>query len=92
MEMIKPMVKLKMNQCPNCISGRLELVEEETYVGALNSTGVPIGGQSFINIILRCNNCKKKYPAIKKGVHYIIAPLNDNQSKVIINDYNPFYQ
>ena len=35
-KMIKPMIFLKPNQCPHCM-GELQVVEEETYVGAIDS-------------------------------------------------------
>lgn len=89
-KMIKPMIFLKPNQCPHCM-GELQVVEEETYVGAIDSTGIPIGGQSFVDLRLRCTKCRKEYPASKKGMHYYITPTTQAEVK-IMDDFNPFYQ
>lgn len=89
-KLIKPFIRLKLNQCPRCL-GKLELVENETYVGALDSVGIPIGGQSFVDLMLRCTNCHAEYPAIKKGAHYAIKTDEDEIPVKIIKEFNPFY-
>lgn len=89
-KLIKPFIYGKMNQCPEC-GGKLELVEEETYVAAIDSKGVPIGGESFVDMRLRCMSCRKEYDAQKKGMHYMI---DHHCAKIvpIARDYNPFYE
>lgn len=90
MKTVKPIQYLRTNQCRNC-KGRLELVEEETYIGALDSKGLAIGGQSFIDVRLRCPKCGTEYECEKKGMYYHIKPYFD-PVPVIVQDYNPFYQ
>lgn len=85
----RPIQYLKINQCRNC-KGRLQLVEEETYVAALDSRGLPIGGQSFVDMRLRCTKCGEEYDCVKEGMHYAIAPKTQ-PIPVIVKDYNPFY-
>lgn len=88
-KLIKPFFRLKLNQCPKCFE-KLELVENETYVGALDSVGIPIGGQSFIDVSLRCTKCYSEYPAMKKGAHYAIK-VTDEMPVKIVKEFNPFY-
>ena len=90
MKKIKPIQLLKANQCPEC-RGKLELVEEETYVAAIDSKGLPIGGQSFVEQRLRCVKCHAEYNCEKKGPCYHIAPVLP-PLPVIVEDFNPFYQ
>lgn len=89
-KLIKPMTFLKMNQCPHC-KGKLELVEEETYISNIDSTGIPIGGESYVDSRLRCRKCAAEFTAMKKGMHYFIAPSTPQEIN-IMGDYNPFYQ
>lgn len=88
-KLIKPFFRLKLNQCPKCF-GKLELVENETYVGALDSVGIPIGGQSFVDVALRCTQCYSEFPAEKKGAHYAIK-IENEQAVKIVKEFNPFY-
>ena len=87
---IKPFTFLDANQCPKCGS-KMMLVEDETYVAALDKKGLPIGGQSFIDQKLICKTCGESYTAEKKGMCFQIKsslpPI-----PVIVQDYNPFYQ
>ena len=89
-KIVRPFTYLDINQCPVC-KGTLQLVEEETYVGALDSKGLPIGGQSFMDMRLRCTKCHKEYEAEKHGICYTIKhtlpPIVP-----IMEDFNPFYQ
>lgn len=90
-KMIKPIVYLKPNQCPSCFS-KMELVEEEVYVGEVDSVGRVVDGQSYYDIQLRCPRCRKSYPASKKGMHYYITPRVQEPAKVVVmEEYNPFY-
>lgn len=88
-KLIRPIQYLKLNQCREC-KGKLQLVEEETYVAAIDSKGLPIGGQSFVDQRLRCLKCGAEYECVKEGMYYHIAPQTQ-QIPVIIEDYNPFY-
>lgn len=85
----KPIQYLKANQCRKC-KGKLQLVEEETYIATLDTKGLPIGGQSFVSQRLRCLKCGESYDCEKKGMYYHIAPRT-RPLPVIIEEYNPFY-
>lgn len=91
-KMIKPMIFLKPNQCPKCLSS-MELIEEEINVSNMTTDGVPImNNETYINITLKCKKCKTTYPATKDGIHFSIKPSQSNEKpKIIMNDYNPFY-
>lgn len=86
---IKPIKFVSINQCPSCY-GRLELLELDTYVAAIDKKGRPIGGQEFTEASLRCTCCGKEYPAWKKGASYFIAPTTP-EIRPIMKDFNPFY-
>ena len=86
----KPFVFIRVNQCPNC-KGKLELLEEETYVAKLDSKGVPIAGETYVDLRVRCVRCGSEFDAKKQGMHYCI----DHHLPPILpiaKDYNPFYQ
>lgn len=85
----RPIVFLNNNQCPGCM-GTLQLLEEETYVAAIDKKGLPIGGQSFIYARLRCKKCGAEYDAEKKGMYYAIKPTLP-QIQQIFKEFNPFY-
>ena len=87
-DIIKPMIRLKPNQCPKCL-GYLDLIEEETYVAPLDGNAISQTGQSFVDLYLKCRDCQTMYPAIKKGIRYFIAPIS--APTVVMKEYNPFY-
>ena len=89
-KMIKPFTYLKPNQCPKC-RGKLMLVEEESYAARLDSKGLPVGGDTYIEQKLVCCRCGAEYEAEKKGMYFHIAPTLP-QIPVIVKDFNPFYQ
>lgn len=87
---ICPIRYLGNNQCPQC-TGELMLIEKETYVGALDKKGQAIGGQSFLEVAMRCTKCGAEYEADRKGLYYYIKP----KTRPIVHDigdYNPFYK
>lgn len=86
---IKPFRFVNMNQCPKCF-GLLHLLEVDTYVGAIDKKGIPIGGQEFTTSTLRCEKCGEEYPANKKGQSYYIAPSTPSIDP-IMKEFNPFY-
>lgn len=90
MKKIKPMQYLNPNQCPKC-GGKLMLVEEESCVSTLDKKGLPIGGDTYVEVRLVCKKCGETFEAEKCGMLYQIAP-NLPKIPVIIEDYNPFYQ
>lgn len=89
-KMIKPFTYLKPNQCPAC-RGKLMLVEEESYAARLDSKGLPIGGDTYVEQRLVCTKCGSEYDCEKNGIVYQIAPKLP-PIPVIIKDFNPFYQ
>lgn len=89
MKKIRPIQYLKANQCWKC-RGKLQLLEDETFIAPLDSKGLPIGGETFCDVRLRCVKCGEEYNAIKKGMYYAIAPTLPPIP--VIGDYNPFYQ
>lgn len=86
--MEKPMIRLKPNQCPKCL-GYLQLIEKETYTAPLNGNAIPVTGESFVELALKCRDCQTVYPAIKRGMRYFIAPIS--KPTVIVTEYNPFF-
>lgn len=87
-DMIKPIIRLRPNQCPKCL-GYLDLIEEETYVAPLDSNAIIKNGESYVELHLKCRDCQTMYPAIKKGMRYFIAPIS--KPTFIMKEYNPFY-
>jgi len=85
----RPIVFLNNNQCPKCYS-KLELLETETYVAAIDAKGAPIGGDTFVDAILRCPKCGEEYAATKKGIYYYIKP-DVPEIHPIFKEFNPFY-
>ena len=89
-KMIKPFTYLKPNQCPNC-RAKLMLVEEESYAARLDSKGLPIGGDTYVELRLVCTKCGAEFDCEKKGMYYHIKPKLP-PIPVIAKDFNPFYQ
>lgn len=88
---IRPIQYLKPNQCWRC-RGKLQLLEEETFIAPIDSKGLPIGGETYVDVKLRCSKCGEEYDAVKKGMCYVIAPTLPPIAPHIDDDYNPFYQ
>lgn len=89
MKQIRPYLIIGINQCPKCLE-RLELLEIDTYVAAIDKRGRAIGGNEETEVSLRCMGCGEEYPAWKKGNSYYIAPTTP-PIKPIMKEFNPFY-
>lgn len=90
MEKIRPFKFINPNQCPKCF-GILRLEEKETYKAKLNSEGIPMDGDIYVEAKLICTKCKEEFDCEKRGMSYIIddhlPPI-----KPVYKTYNPFYK
>lgn len=89
-KLIKPFIFLKPNQCPKC-RGKLVLVEEESYISKIDSKGLPITTDSYVEQRLVCSKCGAEYEPEKKGMVFQIKSSLP-PVPVIVKEFNPFYQ
>ena len=89
---IKPIIHLNPNQCPECKKGKLLLVEEESYVAPLDSKGLPLAGQTYIEQKLVCSKCGSEFDCTKKGMFFQVKYKDIKPIPDIAKDFNPFYE
>lgn len=91
--MKKPIQKLNIGQCPNCLKYSLHLKECEETITKLDEMGIPINDfnkdESEYTCNIVCVKCGSKFKAKKIGMHFCIdTGLPKIQRE--LKDYNPF--
>lgn len=93
LNLIKPVIYLKPNQCPECRSN-LILVEESRSVANLDENGFPnpmdILEEEYESKLV-CTECGKEFPVDKRGPYFCISRTTPKIAKNIIAAFNPFY-